>query len=529
VLVAMGVMALLAQMAIVMITAARQQSQTADEGVYIAAAVVYFQQHDLRYNPEHPPLAKLVMATGLMFADARIDARPGLSQFQGGFDVLYKHGTGAQRMLWLARLPIIMLTLLFGLVVFAFARDLTGSVGGLLALALYAFSPDVITYGSLAGIDAPMAGFLLTTAWLLWRARRRPWWYLPPAGLALGAALATKMNALVAVPVLLLLAAVSVWYARANGSRTPRLLIAVGGAAGVGVLALGTVWLTYLVVDPGLRWTSPPDLPVIHGLVGQFVDWLPFPRPFRDGMRIQLGLENREWGGFLLGESYVGHRWYYLPTALLIKTPLGMLALWLAGATVMLAVRRLRPAALYVLLPAGVLLAAAMQGSRDWGVRYALFVPVFLAVAAAPVTVVRRRPVQIVAVLLMAFVAVSSIRAFPYYLPYSNEAFGGPDKTYLRLGDSNVDWGQDLYRLATRLDERYPGERVWLVHRNHAAAGYYGIDADNPLKVPPSEVAGLLAVSATQLAVPSPQIRALTRRGVRIDDVGHSIIIYRLP
>ncbi|GAA3349136.1 phospholipid carrier-dependent glycosyltransferase [Amorphoplanes nipponensis] len=528
-LVSLAVVVLLAQMAFVMVTAAREESQTADEGVYVAAAVVYLRQHSLRYNPEHPPLAKLVMATGLAFADPRIDTRPEFTEFQAGTDVIYGHGNGAQRVLWYARLPMIVLTLLFGLVVFAFARDIAGWAGGLLALALYAFSPDVITFGSLAGVDAPAAGFLLTAAWLVWRARRRPWWYLPPAGIALGAALATKMNTLAAAPVVLLLAGVSVWSAQPDKRRTPRLLTAAGAAAGTGVLALATVWLTYLIVDPHLRWVSPPDLPVISGMTGRLVDWLPLPRPFRDGMRIQLGLEERTNGGFLLGEAYSGHRWYYLPAALLIKTPLGMLALWLAGATTMLTMRRLRPAALYVLLPTAVLLVAAMQGARDWGVRYALFVPVLLAVAAAAVTVVPRWPVRAVAALLVAFVAVSSARAFPYYLPYSNEAFGGPSKTYLRLGQSNVDWYQDLYRLGKHMRERYPGEPVWLVHRHSAVAGYYGITVRDPLKVPPSQVGGLLAVSATHVAYPSPAIRALIDRGVLIDQVGHSIMIYRLP
>jgi hypothetical protein len=59
-------------------------------------------------------------------------------------------------------------------------------------------------------------------------------------------------------------------------------------------------------------------------------------------------------------------------------------------------------------------------------------------------------------------------------------------------------------RLASRLDERYPGERVWLLHRNRAGAGYYGIDAGDPLKVPSREVTGLLAVSVIQLDTPSP-------------------------
>lgn len=31
---------------------------------------------------------------------------------------------------------------------------------------------------------------------------------------------------------------------------------------------------------------------------------------------------------------------------------------------------------------------------------------------------------------------------FPYYIPYKNEAFGRPSKTYLRLADSHVDWGR---------------------------------------------------------------------------------------
>jgi hypothetical protein len=300
----------------------------------------------------------------------------------------------------------------------------------------------------------------------------------------------------------------------------------------MGLVAVAVVWAAYLAVDPRLRWTAPADLAPVHGLRALAADWLPFPQPFRDGMRVQFGFEDLRWGGFLFGRAYYGSLWYYLPAALLVKTPLGMLALWLAGAVAMLTVPRLRPAAPYVLLPPLLLLAAAMTGNRDLGVRYALFVPMFLAVAAAGVTAVRRRRRwgRVAAAGLVAFVAVSSLLTFPYYLPYSNEAFGGPTKTHLRLHDSNVDWGQDLGRLADRLKQRYPGERIWLVYKGSGVPSWYGIRASDPRTVPPGEVHGLLVVSDSSVARAEGRLAALVATSGRpIDEVGHSISIYRRP
>jgi MFS family permease len=514
---ALVVVALLTEMAITMLSTAVEQSPTIDEPVYVGTAVVYLEQHSLRYNPEHPPLGKLIIATGLAFSGAHLDPAFTGDQTQLGRRVLYESGNDPGRLLLAARLPVIVLTLLFGLVVFAFARDLTGRAGGVTALALYTFSPDLIAHGSLATLDVPVAGFLLTSAWLLWRARRRPVWYLPLAGLALGAAVATKMSALAAVPVLLLLVVLSTWHTR----RPQRIVL---GVAAVTLIAIAVVWASYLAVDPRLHWTTPPDLPAVHGLRA-LADRLPLPRPYLDGMRVQFAFEDRTWSTFLLGTYYPGSVWYYLPAALLVKTPLGALALGLAGAVAMVAIPRLRPAAPYVLVPAAVLLAAAMTSTRDLGVRYAIFVPMFLAIAAASLVAVRRRWAQVAVAVLVAFTAVSSLRTFPYYLPYSNEAFGGPAETHLRLHDSNVDWGQDLGRLGDRL----AGERVWLVYKGSGVPSAYGIDAADPLAVPPEQVHGLLAVSDSAIAKADDRLTALIAGSVPVDEVGHSITIYRRP
>jgi 4-amino-4-deoxy-L-arabinose transferase-like glycosyltransferase len=511
-------------MAFAMVTAAVEQTPTIDEPVYVATAAEYLHEHRVRHNPEHPPLGKLLIAVGVAFADPHVGAPFPGTQEDAGRHLLYESGNDPWRLMLWARLPVIALTLLLGLVVFVFARDLAGPAAALTALALYTLSPDLVAHGSLTTLDVPAAGFLLTSVWLLWRARSgRPGLYLPSAGAALGAALATKMSALPAVPVLMALAALSVW------SRRPRTVRrALLGAVAVAGTAAAVVWAAYLAVDPRLRWDpQATHVPVVHGLRGLLVRAMPLPQAYRDGMRIQFGLENQAWDGFLLGHRYAGARWYYLPVALTVKTPLGMLALWAAGAIALVAVRRLRPAAPYVLVPAAVLLASAMTGARDLGTRYAVFLPMFLAVAAGCLLAARRRWAPVTAVALVAFVAVSSLRTFPYYLPYSNEAFGGPAKTHLLLHDSNVDWGQDLGRLADRLRERYPDERVWLVYKGSGVPSSYGIEASDPRRAPAREVHGLLVVSDSAAAKAQGRLAELLRSSRPVDEVGHSITLYR--
>ncbi|WP_369393996.1 phospholipid carrier-dependent glycosyltransferase [Streptomyces sp. CG1] len=559
---------LLAQMAAVMVTAAVQQTPTIDEPVYVATATDYLHEHRIRYNPEHPPLGKLLIATGVAVADPHYDPSYTGAQGDVGRHLLYESGNDPWRLMLWTRLPVIALTLLFGLVAFAFARELTGTAGGLVALALYTFSPDLIAHGSLATLDVPAAGFVLTSAWLVWRARRRPVLYLPLSGAALGAAVATKMSALPAVPVLMGLAAVSVVVAGRRreaqptdgrgtnsgprkalsalsgpadsrrrkalsllagtaGDRRRKVPAALAGAAVVAMVAVAVVWAAYLVVDPRLRFSPAGPVPALHGLRGRLVDLLPVPEAYRAGMRVQFGLEEYPWQGFLFGHLYTGSLWYYLPAALLVKTPLGLLALGAAGAVAAVALRRLRPAAPYLLLPPGVLLAAAMTGSRDFGTRYALFVPMFLAVAAACVPRPGRRWTTAVTAALVLWTAVSSLRTFPYYLPYSNEAFGGPAHTHRLLHDSNVDWGQDLGRLADRLRERYPHERVWLVYKGSGVPSYYGIHATDPRTVPTRQVHGLLAVSDSALVKARGRLADLVGSSRPAGDVGRSISLYR--
>jgi tetratricopeptide (TPR) repeat protein len=93
----------------------------------------------------------------------------------------------------------------------------------------------------------------------------------------------------------------------------------------------------------------------------------------------------------------------------------------------------------------------------DIGARHILPMYPFLSVligGAALALAHRNRRWAYVVGLLLAWHAVSSARAYPNYLAYSNEFWGGPANTYKYLTDSNTDWGQQLKAVKKYLDNR---------------------------------------------------------------------------
>jgi tetratricopeptide (TPR) repeat protein len=91
------------------------------------------------------------------------------------------------------------------------------------------------------------------------------------------------------------------------------------------------------------------------------------------------------------------------------------------------------------------------------GVRHILPVYIFLAVpiaGAAWALAERNRRWLYAVVVLLAFQAVSVLHAFPAYISYTNEAFGGPANAYKYVSDSSADWGQQLKSVKRYLDAR---------------------------------------------------------------------------
>ena len=529
------VVALLAQMLVAMLLSAKDDTPTFDEPAHIGAGLAWYRYRDLNFDPDHPPLTMLLATLPLRLEKLKLppDQSPDhIDEYSFGLQAMYRlNGTKGPHILWLARLPMIGLTLLFALCIFGFARDLFGARGGLVSLALASAYPDMITHGRFVDTDLAVAGFLLVTSWFLWKAMRGSAWWFLAASFAFGFALTSKSIALFFLPAMLFLVLVAhlVRSHRSSKSVPRRISEAVAlGAMFVGI-GIGVIWSLYVAVDPAVRWERPvPPRP--HRLLDTVTERLPVPEPYRAGLFIRIDDNRYRRPAFLFGRSYRGGRRLFYPALLAVKTPLGTMALWLAGLAVIVWSRRRWELLAFLALAPLAYLGVAIMSQINIGVRHILPVPLSILVAAGAVTLVRKRAALVATVALVAFAMVSTWHVFPSYAAYVNEAFGGPNRAYKIMADSNLDWGQDLKRLHDFMQAHYPDEPFAVWYFGSTPISAYGFSPAQAWHGMRSPHPNLVAVSASQEDYqPAAFSEIAAAAGPPIAQIGHSILLFRLP
>src|SRR5205807_2784166 len=129
----------------------------------------------------------------------------------------------------------------------------------------------------------------------------------------------------------------------------------------------------------------------------------------------------------------------------------GFLLLLLGSAALAIVHRRRDAIWRHWLVPAVVIFGTASIARVQLGERYILPVYAYLILWIASVLAPFLGDAPVRRLLAAALVAhvVSVIAVAPHgYLTYFNAIAGGPEGGYRWLADSNLDWGQDLPRLA---------------------------------------------------------------------------------
>ena len=166
--------------------------------------------------------------------------------------------------------------------------------------------------------------------------------------------------------------------------------------------------------------------------------------------------------GYLLGKPTQTGFWYFYLVDLAVKTPLALLVLFFIGAVATL---RRHSADVPVLLrrpwmplafSAGVL-GVAMFSHINIGIRHVMPIYAGMCITAAfglvrlLVSAPLRQWAGWTALLLAVWYGGSSLAAHPDYLAYFNELAGSHPENI--VVDSDLDWGQDMKRLAAKLHE----------------------------------------------------------------------------
>jgi 4-amino-4-deoxy-L-arabinose transferase-like glycosyltransferase len=514
-------------------------SETNDEHHFVAG-IEWLDRGAYTYTIYHPPLARIFESLPLYLDGARAH---GKAEVVDEKDAILYAGRGYATNLALGRLGALPFLIASIAAVWIWGRRLFGVPAAVAATVLFSTLPPVLAHAGLATTDAPVMATLAVALYALCLFLEKP---TAMRALGLGAACAlavlSKFSAIpfFAAAALAILAAR--WIVGRRGLDEPGRAPSHG--IGWAVPAVLAVLVAALVVWAGYRfsWGSLPETvgprsrDIVVGAGARATAGTPVPAPeFFEGIRRLRETMREGHPAFLLGRYGRTGWWYYFPVALAVKTPIPFLILAAIGGIASLRLARRsrdwRPAAPFV--AAGAILAASMPSRIDIGVRHILPMYPLLAVSAGLGTTLlwnaarRGRAGRIAVGILFTWQTVGSAAAHPDYLAWFNELAGGhPDRILL---DSNLDWGQDLYRLRDALAARHVAS-VSLAYLGVADPARQGLPPTRPLP-PDHPTTGWVAISEMwRKDVPGGgHAYAWLRSDEPVARVGRSILLYDLP
>jgi hypothetical protein len=427
----------------------RNDSATDDEPAHIAAGIVETRFGRMGLIDTQPPLMHALFMAPLLPLHIN-EPSNALTERQGwnlGRTLLFRSGNDADEILFLARLPSLLLFV--GLTLFAYfwCWSLTRNFSAAMAAAtLVGFCPILIAHGRLATADMGATFFAFTMVFCfvewLWRPRLA---LAVASGLLLGAVILTKITGLILLPWM-----AGVFFLHALGNRQrdwQKVFAQLATMVSVAVLFIYTFYLCELRPRPALFLTAPFD--AYAGNLSAL-------------SRFYLAGHTKP--QFLLGSFSLRGWWYYFPVAFVLKATIPALVL-LVGATV-LQVRARRDRGtrreVHILGIAAFVVIfgiVALKSEIDLGVRYILPMIPFLYLAVAlsfdRATLLFGRRVLVPVAVVLLWHAGEAIATYPNYIGYFNEFIGSQENADKYLIDSNLDWGQDLKRLAIWVDARH--------------------------------------------------------------------------
>ncbi len=520
-----------------------QESAIMDELAHIPAGYGYVHSLDYRLNPEHPPLVKALAAAPLLLLQPAFpETDPAWTtavngQWDMGTSFLYHSGNDPERVIRTSRILPIVLTLLFILVTYLWARERLGPLWANLPAVLLALSPIVLAHGHYVTTDIGAALGIVLTAWSATRylasPTRRNFWY---AVLALGVAELMKFSAVLLLPYLAFLFLVH-WLAhrpeRTFWSYARDLVLMCAMAYLVVVYPVYFLFTAQYPIDKQASDTvailssyegGPPEGGTVcrpARCLAELDIWMSrhaLTRPIAQYLLGVIMVQQRATAGntaYFVGDvSAAGSHWYF-PVVYALKETLPALLFLLVGlwgglsrlvdraraAPWLQAFRTyLRSSFTEFAMLAFVVLywAYSVKSPLNIGVRHILPTIPFMYLLAAsawrrwlmrfelrrdqgPLTMMKdaARAMGYATLkgamlgAILLWVVIETALAAPHFLASFNEFGGGPTEGYRYVTDSNFDWGQDFLYLRELVNAHPEIDRIAVDYFGAANSAYY--------------------------------------------------------
>jgi hypothetical protein len=471
-------------MAIVCVCAIEQESVTFDERDHIAAGVSYLQRNDGRLNVEHPPLLKMLAGLPLVIKGVKLPYNDpswdSYKDFAFGDSTLRSWGSEGATRVFLARIPLVLLTLALGIEVFLMARFIGGRWGGAVSLLVFASSPFFLGYGPLVLTDVGVAFFAIATVWVFASLWRKPSMTKSVTlGLFLSGALLSKFSSGLVLPVCVVLA---FWFVLSpisrsqDAKRSATLSVVALLVASLIVYATYTIafWQTDTVSLLASKYSKRPInvVRIVADLLGQhhWLERVSFPVVLYF-LGAGSAVRSVSRATYLLGKIYAHGTRAYFPVLFALKMPPGFLCLVLLLTFAVLwrtighgasavpddpTVAYCRAIALLLI----VFTTTALVSPLNIGIRH-LSVPIgalTILVGLIPrlgqsiSNLIGRLLFQSIMAVSVIACVYSSFVTFPDYIGYFNGLIGTKRKFEIAV-DSNLDWGQTLVSLGNFMEQ----------------------------------------------------------------------------
>ncbi|MDD4931245.1 MAG: glycosyltransferase family 39 protein [Candidatus Colwellbacteria bacterium] len=519
---------------LLMVRSSSGESAIMDELAHIPAGYGYVAKGDYRLNPEHPPLVKIISALPIAAVGFNFptNIKAWTTDVNGQWDMgtafLYHSGNDADKIVGLARIGPMILTLILILMTYIWSKQMMGEKWAIIPTTVIALSPTFLAHGHYVTTDIGAALGVLGATYFFVKSLEKPTAKnIIFAGLFFGIAQLLKFSMVLLVPYFILLAAV---YGTAKAIRNGKghKIKAFFGQAGtqlknlffISVIGCALIYPVYFATTknyPIERQVSDTKFILnsygggpnenackemkIRCIAETTISMAASPvlRPYAEYILGFLMVSQRASGGntgYFMGEVSATGWTAYFPVVFLLKEPLPILALAALG--LILAVIRILKKPLStvgkrlvdylgtnlsefsMITFIAIYAFVSIRSPLNIGIRHLMpMLPFVYILSIASLKNWSYKHNRVIVVILIAWLGIETAFAAPNYISYFNEIGGGKWNGYRYVTDSNYDWGQDLKRLKN-FTEKNNIDRIAVDYFGGGDPEYYLGDKNEP-------------------------------------------------